>query len=449
MRASVMRSLLLAPRRSGGWNAAVIIRRQLSSTTNGTGTDAANPAVAGAAGRVSRKVVNPLYDKIKQYGELAKFRLSSLVVFTSGAGYALAGSSIDLCTMLATCVGTALCAASAGTFNQIIEIERDASMKRTCHRPLPSGKITPTAATVFGASTAAAGTSLLLAATNPTVAALGAFNIFLYSVPYTLSKQHSEINTWIGSVVGAIPPVMGYAAATAGTVLAAEPMALGSLLFLWQFPHFFALSWMHRQDYARGNFQMVAVNDALGQRSGRLILDYSLLLTALPIVVSAADLTSWMFAVEGSVVNAYLLSLAYAFKQDPSNAKARKVFLCSLWYLPLLLMAFVFHSRNWNKDKLEDKEAIAHSLVSDKVDEVRDTLKGLCLHEMLINDGTQTSAVTTDGRSNDKTHVASSGSHSHLCVKLKADEIVEHSAEVIGGTVVVAAAKVVNNESKQ
>jgi protoheme IX farnesyltransferase len=324
-----------------------MVNRSLSDGTNHT---------SQAATRNGRKVVNPLVEKVKQYGELAKFRLSSLVVFTSGAGFALAGSAtMDVCTMVATCVGTALCAASAGTFNQIIEIDRDASMKRTCMRPLPTGKITPSAAKIFGLSTATAGTSLLLAATNPVVAGLGAFNIFLYAVPYTLSKQHSEINTWIGSVVGAIPPVMGYAAATSGVVLAPEPLAMASLLFLWQFPHFFALSWMHRQDYARGNFQMVAVNDAVGARSAKLIMDYSLMLAALPIVVSASELTSWMFAVEGTAVNAYLLSLAYAFKQDPSNAKARKVFLCSLWYLPVLLMAFVFHSRNWNKnkDKLE------------------------------------------------------------------------------------------------
>ena len=306
-----------------------------------------------------------ILSKAKCYAELSKFRLSSLVVFTSGAGYALAGAPIDACTMLAACFGTALCAASAGTFNQIIEKDRDAMMNRTCLRPLPAGKVSVPEAGVWGVSTAALGTGLLLGATNPTVAALGAFNIFLYSVPYTYSKQHTELNTWIGSLVGAIPPVMGWAAATGGSFLAADPLAIASALFLWQFPHFFALSWLHRNDYAKGNFQMVAVNDPQGTRSAKLIWDYSLMLTALPLVTSATGLTSWMFAVEGSVINLYLLSLAHAFKREQSNARARKVFLTSLWYLPVLLAAMVFHSRNWNEQHLEDSSRVDNKQVNE------------------------------------------------------------------------------------
>ena len=108
---------------------------------------------------------------------------------------------------------------------------------------------------------------------------------------------------------------MGYAAATGGVVMAGEPLALASLLFLWQFPHFFALSWLHREDYARGNFAMIGVNDPHGTRSADLIWEYSLFLAAVPVLCSASGLTSWMFAVEGTMANLYMLSLAHAFRQ--------------------------------------------------------------------------------------------------------------------------------------
>jgi protoheme IX farnesyltransferase len=283
------------------------------------------------------------------YAELSKYRLSALVVVTSGAGFLCAGAPIDLTAMAAVTSGTALCAASAGTFNQVIEKRHDIKMLRTRLRPLPSGRISSAEATAWGVSSGLAGTALLYTATNPVVAALGAANIFIYAVPYTLSKQHTEWNTWIGSLVGALPPLMGYAAATGGDITGPTPIALASLLFLWQFPHFFALSWLHREDYARGGFQMVAVNDPIGARSAGFIWEYSLYLSALPIITCATGLTSWMFAVEGTIANLYLLSLAHAFKQEQSNAKARAVFLCSLWYLPLLLGGYIFHSKVWNE----------------------------------------------------------------------------------------------------
>ena len=198
-------------------------------------------------------------------------------------------------------------------------------MNRTKARPLPSGRIQPSEAIAWGSTAGIAGTSLLYFGTNPVVAALGAANIFLYAGPYTASKRVSESNTWIGAVVGAIPPVMGWGAATGGSLLSSEPLALATLLFLWQFPHFFALSWLHREDYARGRFQMVAVNDPQGSRSATLIWNYSLYLSALPLVTSIAGMTSYMFAVEGTAANMYLLYLAKKFNDKQSNANAKKV----------------------------------------------------------------------------------------------------------------------------
>ena len=116
-------------------------------------------------------------------------------------------------------------------------------------------------------------------------------------------------------MVGAVPPVMGWAAASGGNILAADPLMLASILFLWQFPHFFALSWMHREDYSRGGFEMIGVNDPTGSRSSKLISRYSMYLSVLPFIATGAGLTSSMFALEGVVVNAYLLYTAHKFKK--------------------------------------------------------------------------------------------------------------------------------------
>lgn len=291
---------------------------------------------------------------ILDYAELSKYRLSSLVVLTTGAGFVCAGAPIDWLTMGAACVGTGLCASSASTFNQIIEKDRDARMNRTMHRPMPSGRVTVDKAKAWGVGTGVAGTSLLLATTNPVVAGLGLTNIVLYGGIYTYSKQYTEWNTWIGSLVGAIPPLMGWAAASNGNLLAQEPIALATLLFLWQFPHFFALSWMYKEDYARGGFKMVSLNDVDGKRSAELIFEYSVYMSLFPLIVSACGLTSSMFLIEGTLANSYLLLQARNFYNKRSNANARKVFLCSLWYLPLMLTAFVFHSQIWNEDTIEE-----------------------------------------------------------------------------------------------
>ena len=268
---------------------------------------------------------NIILQKLRLYSDLSKYRLSSLVVLTTGAGFLCAGSPIVWTTMAGTCIGTALCAASANTFNQIFEQSIDMKMNRTRGRPLPSGRTTSLEATSWGLLSGVAGTSLLLTVSNPVVAALGAANIILYAGPYTAMKQRTEWNTWVGSVVGAIPPIMGWAAATNGSILQAEPITLASLLFLWQFPHFFALSWMHREDYAKGGFQMISVNDPIGTRSSNLIWNYSLYLSTLPILSSMSGMTSYMFAVEGTAANIYLLYLANNFRNNKSNANARKV----------------------------------------------------------------------------------------------------------------------------
>eukprot|EP00605_Chrysophyceae_sp_TOSAG23-4_P001934 GSChrysophyteH1.ASY1.ANO1.2139.1 assembled CDS len=341
-------------------------------------------ATNDSSSSISKKKSSPLVTRLSNYAGLGKARLSSLVVLTTGAGYAVGPAAFDATVATSVCVGTALCAASAGTFNQIFEIDQDSAMNRTKKRPLPSGAVSITEAAGFGLTSGVAGTGLLLTqCADPMVAALGLGNIALYAGAYTYSKRVSEWNTWLGSVVGAIPPLMGWLAAD-GSLMALEPFALGTLLFLWQFPHFFALSYMHRDDYARGGFAMVAVNDPEGHRSADLIWKYSLYLTALPIFVASYELTSWMFAVEASVANAYLLHLARKFKNSRTNANARRIFLTSLWYLPVVLFALAMHQRQKHSDEsaILDAGSFARSH-----EEIREKGKTFCPHELISVQG--------------------------------------------------------------
>lgn len=335
--------------------------------------------------------------QISHLAELSKARLSALVVSTTAFGFIAAGPTAlaftSLPTFAAASIGTALCASSAATFNQVIEVERDRQMKRTGNRPLVTGVVTKEMAIGLGCLTGTSGGLMLGLGTDPITTMLGLGNIGLYAGLYTYLKPRSEINTWVGAVVGAIPPVMGWTAA-GGSPFDAEAILLGSTLFLWQFPHFFALNWMYRTDYKRGGFAMVAVNDPIGDRTASLIKRYGLYLASLPFISTALEVTSPMFAVDaGILLNGYALYVASNFDKERSNANARKVFLTSLWYLPCAMMLFLLHSRRWHEEekKLMNDDAIdvdndESILVSMQrlMDRIQAKGRELCMHEKIV-----------------------------------------------------------------
>jgi len=321
---------------------------------------------------------------VKAYLELAKAKLSSLVVATTAAGFVAAGGPIStqLDVLGSAVLGTALCSSSAAAWNQIFEKDLDAKMKRTQQRPLVTGALSTnqamTAATVWGCS----GVGLLAFGTDPVTTALGAGNTVLYAGLYTYMKRFSIYNTWVGAVVGAVPPVMGWTAATGGSFMDTEALLLGATLYLWQMPHFFALSYMHRVDYQRGGFAMVPCLEEDGEKTANLIVRYAWYLSTIPIIATATQVTSSMFALEGIALNAYALTVAHKFRNERTNANARKVFLTSLWYLPCLLMLFLIHSKVWHEDKDKD-DAIAQFL-SDQIRFIQDSGRGLCVHEAIL-----------------------------------------------------------------
>uniref|UniRef100_A0A7R9URP9 Heme O synthase n=1 Tax=Diacronema lutheri TaxID=2081491 RepID=A0A7R9URP9_DIALT len=325
------------------------------------------------------------------YLELAKYRLSSLVVFTTSAGYAMAGPPFDLAVLAPTLVGTFLASASASCLNQIYERDRDGRMRRTMRRPLPAGHMSVPHALAFALGSGTAGVGLLAACANPLTAALGLANIALYAAVYTPLKVRSHRNTEVGAIVGALPPLMGWTAAT-NSACGLEPLALGACLFLWQMPHFYALAWLYRADYAAGGYKMLPLYDPTGERTASHCLAYALALSALPVATSVAGVTSSMFAVESIAFNGALVLLAARFRERASQGRARALFLYSLIQLPVMLVLLVFHGERLQGGGARESDNGARALPA--VERLRDAGRELCAHERIAKAGAGGAAPT-------------------------------------------------------
>ncbi|XP_026557923.1 protoheme IX farnesyltransferase, mitochondrial isoform X2 [Pseudonaja textilis] len=264
---------------------------------------------------------------------LTKIKLTVLVVGTASAGFALAPVPFDLSCFLLVTLGTGLSSCAANSINQFFEVPFDANMNRTKNRPLVQGQISPLLAVSFGICCAVPAITLLILGVNPLIGALGTFNIFLYSCCYTPLKRVSIVNTWVGAVVGAVPPVVGWLAATGS--LDAGSLVLGGILYSWQFPHFNALSWGLREDYSRSGYCMMSVTHPALCR--RVALRHCLALIGLASLAPVLDVTTWTFPVISLPINLYISYLGFRFYRDADRASSRKLFLCSLWHLPLLI----------------------------------------------------------------------------------------------------------------
>lgn len=267
------------------------------------------------------------------------------------------GSSVDLDKLCWTAAGTWGAAACANSLNQVFEMRPDGLMKRTAGRPLPSGALSRRSALLFAACAGATGLAVLYERANPTTAALGASTVVLYAFVYTPLKRVSVLNTWLGAVVGALPPLMGWAAA-AGS-LQPGAFVLSGLLYFWQLPHFMALAYMHRADYAAGGYRMMPLVDATGRRTALVALRNSLYLLPLGFAACSLGVATPPFAFEAASLSLALSLGAAVFVRRPDTATARRLFLLSLVHLPVLQAALVAH-RVPNTD--EAKEAAPATL---------------------------------------------------------------------------------------
>ncbi|KPP74388.1 hypothetical protein Z043_106454, partial [Scleropages formosus] len=236
------------------------------------------------------------------------------------------------------------------------EVPFDSNMNRTKNRPLVRGQISPLHAVTFAASCGVLGVALLTLTVNPLTGFLGALNIFLYTCCYTPLKRLSIANTWVGAIVGAIPPVMGWTAATDS--LDPGALLLGGFLYCWQFPHFNALSWNLRADYSRGGYRMMSVTHP--ELCRRVALRHSLGLTGLSAVAPALDIATWSFPLVSLPINLYIGYLALRFYRMADRASARRLFFCSLWHLPMLLLLLITCKKP-RKDQEETSTVVATS----------------------------------------------------------------------------------------
>ncbi len=270
------------------------------------------------------------------YMELAKFRLSLLVVLTAAVGHLLAGGVVPGGGGLFwTCLGTALAAFGANALNQRMEFRRDGLMDRTRGRPLPAGRLSPRHGLWWGLGFAAAGVGLLAARVNMLAAGLALGVVLLYTLVYTPLKTRTSLCTVAGAACGAIPPLIGWAGASGGLALGA--WLLAAILFVWQIPHFLSLAWLYRRDYERGGFRMLPYYDREGHLTVRLLVLYSLLLLPIGAAVSLAGLAGAWFAAGSLLLGLILVSPGLHFYRARGEKQARRVFLASLVYLPLLL----------------------------------------------------------------------------------------------------------------
>jgi heme o synthase len=276
----------------------------------------------------------------RMYLELAKARLSGLVVVTTAVGYLVASRGhMDVTTFLWTILGTCLAAAAANTLNQVMEVERDARMPRTAGRPLPAGRMSVPHAAAAGVLAGGAGLTILAAAVNALTAGLALLTIAVYLLVYTPLKSRSTLNTLAGAVVGAIPPMMGWAAATGR--IDAGAWALGALLFVWQVPHFLALAWMFRKDYELGGYRMLPSVDPTGSITCRTVLMWSAALVPVAWTATAVGISGSVYGVVSIALGIWLLYLAGVMYRRRTQAAARRLFLATVTYLPLLMIVMV------------------------------------------------------------------------------------------------------------
>ena len=273
--------------------------------------------------------------------ELTKPRMNFLVLVTTMVGFYMAarGAFADWALLVHTLVGTALAAAGASVLNQYVERGHDALMRRTSNRPLPAGRVSPLEALVLGVALSAGGVLYLAALVNALTATLGVVTIATYVFLYTPMKRWTTLCTVVGAVPGAIPPMMGWSAAT--DALPAEAWALFGILFFWQMPHFLAIAILYRDDYAAGGFKMLPVVDEGLVATGRQMLLYGLALIPVSLMPVGLRMAGGVYFIAAMALGLTFLGFGAACALRKGRADARRMFFVSIIYLPLLLAALM------------------------------------------------------------------------------------------------------------
>lgn len=283
-----------------------------------------------------------LVSRLPVFWELTKPRIVTMVLVATAVGY-LSGShfAIRPIGFCLTLLGTALFAGSASVLNQVMEERRDARMRRTSGRPLPSGRVLTKEALVWGILLLMAGSLILAGFVNLASFGFALATWVMYLGLYTPLKPISTVNTIVGAVPGALPPVIGWAGATGTSGL--EAFSLFLILFLWQFPHFLAIAWIYRDDYRRGGYRMITSYDRSGILTGIQALGYASVLIPVSMLPFQIRMAGSIYLAAALLLSLYYWLRALEFARDRNDATARRLLFASLWYLPLVYLFLILN----------------------------------------------------------------------------------------------------------
>ena len=280
--------------------------------------------------------------RVSAYLELTKPRITFLIVLTAAAGFCLGSpGGVDYRLLLISMLGIALLASGVSTLNQYMERDLDALMRRTAMRPLPAGKLVPYEALLFGCALTILAEIYLAVLVNPLTALLGLFVIFGYVFVYTPLKTRTSLSTVAGAFPGAVPPLIGWAAARGQLDVSA--WVLFAILFLWQFPHFLAIAWMYREDYGRAGILMLPVVEPDGRVTGQQIVLYTVMLLPVSLLPTMLGVSGQLYFYGALVLGLLFLASSVRAALSKSNQHARQLLLASVIYLPLLFGLMVLN----------------------------------------------------------------------------------------------------------
>ncbi len=278
--------------------------------------------------------------KLKALYELLKPRLSFLVVFSSGFGYLIANQAyVNWLNLMGFLVGGFLISGSSVTINQIAEKQYDVMMNRTKNRPIPSNRVSSNEAFWFSLLTGIVGVILLMITTNPLTVALSVTSLILYAFVYTPLKRVGPIAVFVGAIPGALPPLIGWTAATGS--LGYEALIIFSIQFIWQFPHFWAIAWVSDDDYKKAGFKLLPGGGSKDLNTAINIMIYTLFLLPLGLLPSYFGLTGLTSGVVATVCGALFLAQTFSLMKDTSNQKAKRIMFGSFIYLPIVQITFL------------------------------------------------------------------------------------------------------------
>ena len=280
--------------------------------------------------------------RIADYMQLTRPKIGAMALFTVAVGYLLgSGSDFRLAVLFHTLLGTGMVAAGSSTLNQWLERKSDARMRRTANRPLPAGRLHPAEALLFGILLGVVGMAYLsVALPSPAAAIVAGITLLTYVFVYTPLKPITAWNTVVGAFPGALPPVIGWCAARGE--LSWEACSLFTILFVWQLPHFFAIAWLYRDDYAAGGLRMIPVDDPTGKFTARAMIGTSLLLIPATMLPALFRQAGPLFLSGAIFLSILFLNCAIEFRKAPTRTNAKHVLRSSLFYLAGLMLLLIY-----------------------------------------------------------------------------------------------------------